>query len=158
MTRSARALTPGPGFLTIRVESGRGSAEKGDTMGESAPEATGGEVVLKTKDLLAERIVVEGQGDGGVCYRFSGRARSSEPEFVDGLGKLREKIAAQERPVSLDLSGIEQVNSAFIGLIVGLVAKLDEKGRRLAVVGANRQVKDLLGIVGILDALDIRDT
>ena len=150
-------MTPEPGFLTIRVESGRGPAEKGDTMGEGAPAATGGEVVLETKDLLAERIVVEGKGDGGVCFRLSGRARSSEPEFVDDLGKLREKMAAQEGPVSLDLAGIEQVNSAFIGLIVGLVAKLDETGRRLVVVGANRQVKDLLGIVGILDALEIRD-
>jgi anti-anti-sigma factor len=125
-------------------------------MGEGSSEATGGEVVLKTNDLLAERIVVEGQG-AGVCFRFSGRAKSSEPEYVDGLGELREKIAAQEGPVSLDLTGIEQVNSAFIGLIVGLVAKLDETGRRLAVIGANRQVKDLLGIVGILDALEIRD-
>ena len=106
--------------------------------------------------VLVERLVVE-EPEGSVRYRFRGRARSSDPRFVDGLGEMREKIAGEEGPVSLDLAGLEQVNSAFIGLIVGLVAKLDEAGRRLVLVGPNRQVKDLLGIVGILDAVDVRD-
>ena len=122
-------------------------------MGEDGSRRGAGDVVFQTDELLAER---QAEGEE-VRYRFFGRARSSDPSFIDRLGKLRGRIAAEEGRVSLDLTGLEKANSAFIGLIVGLVAKFDEKGSRLTLVGPSREVKDLLAIVGILDALDIRD-
>ena len=38
-----------------------------------------------------------------------------------------------------------------------ILIELDEKGRRLVVLRPSRQVRDLLGIVGIIDALDVRE-
>ena len=119
----------------------------------SGPDRAGGEVAFRTEELLVERRTEE----GGALYRFSGRARSSDPDFGDRLSELGDRIAGEGGPVSLDLAGLDQANSTFIGLVVRLVARLDEGGRRLSLVRPSRQVRDLLEIVGILGTLDVRD-
>jgi ABC-type transporter Mla MlaB component len=110
------------------------------------------ERLLDEKGLVVDRIA----SSEGSRYVFSGRCRSSEPSFVEELDRLRGRIVGEAGPVALDLAGLELANSAFVGLVVGLVASLDERGRRLAVIGPSRQVQDLLGVVGILGALEIR--
>jgi hypothetical protein len=110
------------------------------------------ERLLEEKGLVVDRIA----SPDGARYVFSGRCRSSEPSFVEELDRLRDRIVGEAGPVALDLTGLELANSAFVGLVAGLVASLDESARRLAVIGPSRQVQDLLGVVGILGALEIR--
>ena len=93
---------------------------------------------------------------GEVQYRFSGRCPSSGPAIGDALSSLRQRILQEVEPTALDVSCLEDVNSAFIGMISGLVAGLDEKGLKPVLVGPNKHIQDLLGIVGILEALEIR--
>lgn len=112
-----------------------------------------GEIVFDLKGLAVERI----RSGGEVVYAFRGSCRASEPEFASGLDALRRRMLAESAPLLLDLHGLDVANSLFVGLVAALMTHLDSKGRRLGVTGASRQVEDLLGIVGLLGALDVRD-
>ncbi len=117
----------------------------------------GRQAVLEAKGLGVSRTEPADAG-GEVVYEFSGNSRSSEPEFLDALGELRRRVLDEPAQVVLDVSRLELINSAFIGMLSGVVAGLDERGRRPVLVGPNAQIRDLLGIVGILDAFEIRPT
>jgi anti-anti-sigma factor len=109
---------------------------------------------MKARGLAVERLPVA----YGADYRFSGRCEAADSAFQDDLAQLRDRIASEPRQAVLDLTRLEVANSAFVSLVVGLVANLDEKGRRLVVVGPNRRTLDLFGVVGILEAIDIRES
>ncbi len=112
------------------------------------------DVVLHAEGFLVERLPEADR----VTYRFSGRCVLSGAAFQDDLASLRERIALDLQEVVFDLTRLEFVNSAFVTLVVWVVARLDERGRRLVFVGPNRQTLDLFGIVGILDTLDVRES
>ncbi len=112
------------------------------------------DVVLRAEGFVVERL----QEADRVIYSFSGRCMLSGAAFQDKLASLRERIALDLQEVVFDLTRLEFVNSVFVTLVVWLVARLDERGRRLVFVGPNRQTLDLFGIVGILETLDVRES
>ena len=111
------------------------------------------EIVLRAKGLVVERQLT----DEGARYRFSGRCASPDPAFLDELGRLGERILSESVQPILDLGPFELANSGFVSLVLRIVAQLLNQGRRLVIVGPDRRTLDLFGIVGILDALDIRE-
>ena len=112
------------------------------------------DVVLCAKGFVVERLPEADR----VIYSFSGRCILSGAAFQDKLASLRERIASELQEVVFDLTRLEFVNSAFVTLVVWVVARLDERGRRLVFVGPSRQTLDLFGIIGILDTLDVRES
>jgi anti-anti-sigma regulatory factor len=110
--------------------------------------------ILDMKGLVVERLAAGGEA----VYRFSGTSRSSDSAFLDALGNLRRRILDETAPVVLDVSALEMINSPFVGLLSGLLAAMDERGARLALIGPRRQVSDLLSVVGILGAFEARAT
>lgn len=111
------------------------------------------ETVLSSKGLVVERH----PADGEAVYVFKGSCRASEPDFANLLDGLRRRMFSETDTLILDLHELTVVNSLFVGLVAALVAHLDARGKRLVAIGVSEQVKDLLGIVGVLGALELKD-
>ena len=79
-----------------------------------------------------DTIFLSGEVDVGNCGIFK-----------EELGKAVENT---ERDITLDLSDLDYIDSAGLGILVGVFKRLDEKGLSLRVVNSNDYIKKLFRI------------
>ena len=60
--------------------------------------------------------------------------------------------------ILLDISRMPWINSTQLGLLIFAHRLMDDKGGRLAMVGANDRVRDLMKVVGVIDAWHLYET
>ena len=60
--------------------------------------------------------------------------------------------------VVVDLSCLEWANSLFLGILVGLYKKLEEKNRKMLVACVPEQIQDILRLTGLHRLLNINKT
>jgi anti-anti-sigma factor len=94
------------------------------------------------------RVMVQDSGEE-VILRCSGRIVRGEEGTL-----LCAAVRGHGRTVSLDLSGVETMDAAGIGLLVSLRAA----GIYLRIVGPSRQVIDLLRLTGVESVVEIQET
>jgi len=78
-------------------------------------------------------------------------AGSAEP-LADLLSALR---PSAPKGVVADLSRLEWANSLFLGILVGLYKKLEEKNRNMVVACVPDQIQDILRLTGLGRLLNI---
>lgn len=81
---------------------------------------------------------------------------------VQSFSVVRNKLEAMEtgtaRNVAIDLSGITQIDSSALTIILNFQRRLLEKGSKLVIFGPNAIIKDTLIIVGFNMAVPIYNT
>lgn len=90
----------------------------------------------------AVRVLLDGELTG---QRASERLRDAlEEHFVDdGV-----------RAITLDAGGISFLDNFGVATLVGLRKESERRGKRLVVVGSDRQVRDKLRVTGVLRLLE----
>lgn len=68
--------------------------------------------------------------------------------------QVRDAVAAGTRKIALDLSHVERVDSAGIGILITVVFSASRAGGGLVVASLSRHVENALGIAMILDHVD----
>lgn len=77
-------------------------------------------------------IYLSGEVDVGNCKNFK--------------EKLGAAIGEAENDVTLDFTALRYIDSAGLGILVGIYKQLSEKGKSLTVVNANDYIKKLFRI------------
>ncbi len=72
--------------------------------------------------------------------------------------QLESVLAEGNRLILLDISRMPWINSTQLGLLIFAHRLVEEKKGRLALVGANERIKDLMRVVGVLDAWHVYET
>ena len=100
---------------------------------------------------------IEAQGQAAIV-RFLRpthiEAGSAEP-LADLLSALK---PSAPKGVIVDLGKLEWANSLFLGILVGLYKKLEEKNRKMAVACVPEQVRDILRLTGLHRLVKIHKT
>ncbi len=78
-------------------------------------------------------------------------AGSAEP-LADLLSALK---SSSPKGVVVDLSCLEWANSLFLGILVGLYKKLEEKDCKMVVVCVPEQIRDMLRLTGLHRLLNV---
>jgi anti-sigma B factor antagonist len=90
-------------------------------------------VYVKTRELSPDITVMT----------FTGRL-ILDTQLKDVEDAIREHIMQGQKKLILDFSGLNYIDSAGIGVIAVCIGLMERSGRKLAVVGAAGQVKQLL--------------
>lgn len=69
--------------------------------------------------------------------------------------KVNEIIDETDGTLVLDFSGLSYIDSAGLGILVGIYKRLSEKGRKLRIIQANNYIKKLFHITKLDTLLDI---
>ena len=67
--------------------------------------------------------------------------------------QVEELIQAGQRKIIFDLTKVEYVDSAGLGIIVGSSGKIKQSGGELRVVGANTRVQQIFKMTGLTHVL-----
>ena len=101
---------------------------------------------------INERIV-----DGIAVIDLKGRITLGE-----GVGRLRDKINSLlhqgYHKLVISLAGVEYLDSAGLGEIVGAYATVQRQGGSLKLVGLTGRIRDLLSITKLLTVFDTFDS
>ena len=79
---------------------------------------------------------------------------SAEP-LADLLSALK---PSSPKGVIVDLGCLEWANSLFLGILVGLYKKLEQKDRKMVVACVPEQIRDMLRLTGLHRLLNIHKT
>lgn len=60
--------------------------------------------------------------------------------------------------ILLDISRMPWINSTQLGLLIFAHRMVDDKDGRIAMVGANQRIRDLMKVVGVIDAWHLYET
>ncbi len=75
---------------------------------------------------------------------------------IPGLNKQLEKVKNDENyNIAFDMSEIPYIDSSAITWLINLRSVVTKTGRKLAVFGANSEVKSVFSIVGMEELIDI---
>jgi anti-anti-sigma factor len=72
--------------------------------------------------------------------------------------KLETMDTGETRNVAIDMSGITQIDSSALTIVLNFQKRLQEKGGKLVIFGPNAIIKDTLLIVGFNMAVPIYNT
>ncbi len=89
--------------------------------------------------------------------QLSGRlAQGREGQGIEGL--MAGYVAGGRRRVLLDLTGVDYIDSAGIGVLAMAAGQLKQAGGRLALVAGEGRVKALLQLTGMDELMPLSDT
>jgi anti-sigma B factor antagonist len=72
--------------------------------------------------------------------------------------EIRAKIASGAHCIVIDLSGVEKMDSAGIGVLIAIMWSASRAGGRLILAALSPKVRDLLSIAMLLDHMDHAET
>jgi len=72
--------------------------------------------------------------------------------------QLESVIEESGENILLDISRMPWINSTQLGLLIFAHRLMEDKGGRLAMVGANDRVRDLMKVVGVIDSWHLYET
>ena len=87
---------------------------------------------------------------GRTCYIFSGSSASMGGDLRDALGRISADARQAAGDFIVDVSALTYANSTVLGVLIALLGRAGEAGGAVVLVGARRQLLDLLDIMGIL--------
>ena len=97
---------------------------------------------------------IEADGPAAVV-RFL-RTTHIEVGSAEPLANLLSALTpSSPKGVVVDLSRLEWANSLFLGILVGLYKKLEEKDRKMLVACVPEQIRDILKLTGLHRLLNI---
>ena len=99
----------------------------------------------------------EAHGDQTWVYNLSGDLYGNAGGYAL-QEEIREKIATGAHCVVIDLSGVERMDSAGIGVLVAIMWSASKAGGRLILAALSPKVRDLLSIAMLLDHMDHADS
>jgi anti-sigma B factor antagonist len=77
-------------------------------------------------------------------------------ETTEQLRGEVKKLAAGHKQVDADLSGVESVDSAGLGSLLGIYISAKNQGCNLQLINVNPRVKDLLNITRLATVLNVQ--
>lgn len=104
-----------------------------------------------------ERLAVRtGRLGSATCFVFEGTCHVMPASLRDSLRDLLVRILDTPGDLVFDVSGLKYANSTFLGL---LVRAADREGdSRVALVGAGKQIVDMLEVLGVLGLFQRHDS
>ena len=124
---------------------------------ESSPDGRAresGAILIQSEPFVVRKRWLSGR----TCYAFEGTCATMHATLRESLGKLNEDIQRCQSEVLLDVSKLEYANSTFVGLLATLLDRPSSDQRNFYLLGARKQLCDLLEILGILGAFDRVDS
>lgn len=99
----------------------------------------------------------ERRDDTTWIYKVSGDLYGTRGGY--GLQQeIREKIAGGAKGIVLDLADVENIDSSGIGILVSMMWSASRAGGKFVLVAISGRVRDILGIVLLLDHIDHAET
>ncbi len=87
---------------------------------------------------------------GRTCYIFSGSSASMKGDLRDALARIPADARQTAGDIIVDVSALTYANSTVLGVLTSFLGRGGEAGGAVVLVGARRQLLDLLEIMGIL--------
>ena len=88
--------------------------------------------------------------------RLYGRMQLADTELVESVAKAY--LAKGGTKLIVDLTDLDCLHSAGIGLLLELTANVRERGGSVYITGAGEAILDTLRTLGVLPVLEIRDS
>ncbi len=96
--------------------------------------------------------------DGEVYATIISAIGYIDPSTIDPFEKaLNDVFESKGGHMLLDLSGLEYINSRAMGLLTSYNTTLQDKGKKLVLTSVNKNVSQLLSLLGILEMVPSRD-
>lgn len=67
-------------------------------------------------------------------------------------------VGEETRRIVIDMSGVTMLTSAGLGILVRLLTRLKECDGGLAIFGCNDKIREIIGLVMLIDILKVRDS
>lgn len=100
-------------------------------------------------------IEKERLADGSVCVRVTGDLTADT--FQELQGPLDELVASGETKVVLDLSGVERLSSAAVGVLISARGMCEGNGGTMVLASPSPLVRKSLDALGLLQMFEIRE-
>lgn len=92
---------------------------------------------------------------GDVTLVRVGEARLMYPLLSDFAGSVASLLAAGDKKVVVDLSGVNYIDSASIGCLMDLYRQANAAGGKLKLAGVQKRVETMLTMTGAQNFLEI---
>ena len=92
---------------------------------------------------------------GDVTLVRVGEARLMYPLLSDFAGSVTSLLAAGDKKVVVDLSGVNYMDSASIGCLMDLYRQANAAGGKLKLAGVQKRVETMLTMTGAQNFLEI---
>jgi len=92
---------------------------------------------------------------GDVTLVRVGEARLMYPLLSDFAGSVTSLLAAGDKKVVVDLSGVNYIDSASIGCLMDLYRQANAAGGKLKLAGVQKRVETMLTLTGAQNFLEI---
>jgi anti-sigma B factor antagonist len=92
---------------------------------------------------------------GDVTLVRVGEARLMYPLLSDFAGSVTSLLAAGDKKVVVDLSGVNYIDSASIGCLMDLYRQANAAGGKLKLAGVQKRVETMLTMTGAQNFLEI---
>ena len=92
---------------------------------------------------------------GDVTLVRVGEARLMYPLLSDFAGSVTSLLAAGDKKVVVDLSGVNYIDSASIGCLMDLYRQASAAGGKLKLAGVQKRVETMLTMTGAQNFLEI---
>ena len=92
---------------------------------------------------------------GDVTLVRVGEARLMYPLLSDFAGSVSSLLAAGDKKVVVDLSGVNYMDSASIGCLMDLYRQANAAGGKLKLAGVQKRVETMLTMTGAQNFLEI---
>jgi len=92
---------------------------------------------------------------GDVTLVRVGEARLMYPLLSDFAGSVASLLAAGDKKVVVDLSGVNYMDSASIGCLMDLYRQANAAGGKLKLAGVQKRVETMLTMTGAQNFLEI---
>lgn len=99
----------------------------------------------------------ERAGTGVTVFRFAGVLTNSR-ESYDFLERVQEETRKKPMRVVLNLSGLEHLTSAGLGIIAACFTSVTRSGGRMCLAGAEGRVRVILNVMRMLDVIENAST
>jgi anti-anti-sigma factor len=95
----------------------------------------------------------EGAGGGVTIFRLAGVLTNTR-ESYDFLDHVQEETRKKPMRLVLNLSGLEHLTSAGLGIIAACFTSVTRSGGRMCLAGAEGRVRVILNVMRMLDVID----